>query len=224
MVILPDIEKRLEAFARLAHAIVVFPGGAGTIEEILYALSIKLNPANTHVPLPLIFTGPESASGYFNAVDNYLRQTLGDSVAEHYQLVPNNPAAVAAAVRAGVSETRSYRKSRKEAYNFNWRLHLNPTLQQPFLPTHANMAALNLDANLPAHVLASQLRRAMSGIVAGNVKADGIAAVRKHGPFQLSGTPRLLQATGNLLDAFIAQGRMKLGPGKYEPCYEIAAG
>ena len=36
LVIMPDIEKRLEAFVRLAHGIVVFPGGAGTAEEILY--------------------------------------------------------------------------------------------------------------------------------------------------------------------------------------------
>jgi hypothetical protein len=30
LVIMPDIEKRLEAFVRVAHAIVIFPGGAGT--------------------------------------------------------------------------------------------------------------------------------------------------------------------------------------------------
>jgi len=30
LAIMPDIEKRLEAFVRLAHGIVVFPGGAGT--------------------------------------------------------------------------------------------------------------------------------------------------------------------------------------------------
>jgi len=34
LVIMPDIEKRLEAFLRLAHGIVVFPGGVGTAEEI----------------------------------------------------------------------------------------------------------------------------------------------------------------------------------------------
>ena len=38
LVIMPDIEKRLEAFVRLAHGIVVFPGGAGTAEEIFYLL------------------------------------------------------------------------------------------------------------------------------------------------------------------------------------------
>ena len=32
LVIMPDIEKRLEAFVRLAHGIVVFPGGVGTAE------------------------------------------------------------------------------------------------------------------------------------------------------------------------------------------------
>jgi predicted Rossmann-fold nucleotide-binding protein len=46
LVIMPDIEKRLEAFARLGHGIVVFPGGVGTTEEILYLLGILLDPAN----------------------------------------------------------------------------------------------------------------------------------------------------------------------------------
>ena len=42
LVILPDMEKRLEAFVRMAHAIVVFPGGVGTAEEVLYLLGILL--------------------------------------------------------------------------------------------------------------------------------------------------------------------------------------
>jgi hypothetical protein len=40
LVIMPDIEKRLEAFVRLGHGVVIFPGGAGTAEEILYLLGI----------------------------------------------------------------------------------------------------------------------------------------------------------------------------------------
>jgi hypothetical protein len=31
LVILPDIEKRLEASIRIGHGIIVFPGGAGTM-------------------------------------------------------------------------------------------------------------------------------------------------------------------------------------------------
>ena len=45
LVIMPDIEKRLEAFLRVAHGLVVFPGGVGTAEEIFYLLGILLDPA-----------------------------------------------------------------------------------------------------------------------------------------------------------------------------------
>src|SRR6185437_5349345 len=61
LVILPDIEKRLEAFVRVGHGFIVFPGGVGTAEEILYLLGILLNPVNANVPFPLVFTGPKSA-------------------------------------------------------------------------------------------------------------------------------------------------------------------
>ena len=40
LVIMPDMEKRLEAFVRLGHGIIVFPGGVGTAEEILYLLGV----------------------------------------------------------------------------------------------------------------------------------------------------------------------------------------
>ena len=67
LVIMPDIEKRLEAFVRLCHGIIVFPGGAGTAEEILYLLGILLDPANANQQLPLVFTGPRESAGYFRA-------------------------------------------------------------------------------------------------------------------------------------------------------------
>ena len=43
-----------------AMRIVVFPGGVGTAEEILYLLGILLHPDNAGIPFPLIFTGPAS--------------------------------------------------------------------------------------------------------------------------------------------------------------------
>ncbi len=52
LVIMPDIEKRLEAFVRVGHGIVVFPGGAGTAEEILYLLGILLDPSQRGAALP----------------------------------------------------------------------------------------------------------------------------------------------------------------------------
>ena len=62
LVIMPDMEKRLEAFVRVGHGIVVFPGGVGTAEEILYLLGVLLHPDNRSMPFPLIMTGPRSAT------------------------------------------------------------------------------------------------------------------------------------------------------------------
>jgi hypothetical protein len=69
--------------------------------------------------------------------------------------------------------------------------------------------------------LAANLRRAFSGIVAGNVKADGIRAIAEHGPFQLDGEAAVLQPLDDLLAAFVAQGRMKLPGSHYQPCYRL---
>ena len=64
LVILPDIEKRLEAFVRVGHGIIIFPGGAGTAEEFLYLLGILTHPDNRDLPFPVILTGPKSAGPY----------------------------------------------------------------------------------------------------------------------------------------------------------------
>ena len=91
LVIMPDIEKRLEAFVRISHGIIVFPGGVGTAEEILYLLGILLHPDNAGIPFPLIFTGPKQSAAYFEQIDRFLRLTLGDEVAQHYQIIVDDP-------------------------------------------------------------------------------------------------------------------------------------
>ena len=48
LVILPDMEKRLEAFVRLAHAIIIFPGGVGTAEEILHLILLVNSIPTAH--------------------------------------------------------------------------------------------------------------------------------------------------------------------------------
>ncbi|MCV5754321.1 LOG family protein, partial [Escherichia coli] len=54
LIIMPDIEKRLEAFVRMAHGIVIFPGGPGTAEELLYILGIMMHPDNADQPMPIV--------------------------------------------------------------------------------------------------------------------------------------------------------------------------
>jgi hypothetical protein len=91
----------------------------------------------------------------------------------------------------------------------------------PFEPTHENMANLNLSLNQNKELLAADLRRAFSGIVAGNVKDEGIREIKKHGPYQLHGETSLMEKMDTLLQAFVEQGRMKLPGSKYTPCYVV---
>lgn len=221
LVILPDIEKRLEAFVRLAHCIVVFPGGAGTAEEVLYLLGLLLHRKNEDIPLSLIFAAPQGRESYFDSLDSFIRATLGEAASHFYQVIIGEPDLVAQQVRSGVEKVLRYRRETAESYAYNWKLHLPLALQQPFVPSHENMAALNLDSALPDYELAAQLRCAFSGIVAGNVKAFGIEQVRKLGPYQLRGNDKLMAALDELLQGFVDQGRMTLKASAYQPCYRI---
>jgi len=221
LVIMPDIEKRLEAFVRTAHGIVVFPGGAGTAEEILYILGILLNPQNSEIPFPVVFTGPAHAEEYFNEIDEFIGKTLGPEAQKLYKIIIDDPAQVAREMLNGIEEVRQFRRERSDAYYFNWLLHIEEEFQQPFIPTHENMAALALHKNQEIHSLAANLRRAFSGIVAGNVKDDGIRAIEEHGLFEIKGDPEIMEPLDMLLTSFVNQQRMKLPGSAYTPCYKV---
>jgi predicted Rossmann-fold nucleotide-binding protein len=221
LVILPDIEKRLEAFVRMAHGIVIFPGGVGTAEELLYLLGILLHPDNDAMPMPLVLAAPKESAAYFEQIDNFIGNALGERAQAKYQIIVDDPEATAIAMRDGADSVRAYRKAHGDAFYFNWLLKIDLAFQQTFSPTHENMAGLNLSKNQPAHSLAADLRRAFSGIVAGNVKDDGIAAVQAHGPYQLSGDPQIMVDLDQLLRTFVEQRRMNTSERGYEPCYQV---
>lgn len=221
LVILPDIEKRLEAFVRLGHGIIVFPGGAGTAEEILYILGILLHPDNAEIPFPLVFTGPATAREYFSQIDQFIGVTLGEDARRRYRIIIDDPDEVAREMVAGISQVRAFRKEHSDAYYFNWRLKIDHAFQQPFRPTHENMRNLSLHREQPSHQLAANLRRAFSGVVAGNVKEEGIRAIERHGKYEIHGERTIMAPMDALLASFVEQSRMKL-PGKhYEPCYTV---
>ncbi|MDA3933414.1 MAG: nucleotide 5'-monophosphate nucleosidase PpnN [Gammaproteobacteria bacterium] len=223
LVILPDIEKRLEAFVRTGHAVLVFPGGAGTAEEILFLLGVLLHPDNQGIPMPVVFTGPESARDYFAHIDRFLSFAIGPEVREKYRIVIDDPVTVARLMVEGMEQVKDYRTKRNDAYYFNWLLTIPASLQQRFKPTHANMNSLDLRLDRPKHELIRDLRRAFSGIVSGNIKPDGVAAIRAEGPFQIRGDQQLMSAVDELLTAFNQQQRMKLPGSVYEPCYRIVS-
>jgi len=224
LVILPDMEKRLEAFVRLAHAIIVFPGGVGTAEEILYLLGILLDEKNADVDLPVIMTGPPSAAAYFESMREFIHAALGATALDRFRVIIDDADAVAFEVAQGVRRVAQQRGDAHESWFFNWRLNIDLDFQQPFEATHASMAALVLDAGQAKVDLAVNLRRAFSGIVAGNVREEGARLVAEHGPFELTAEPALAAALDRLLRSFVEQRRMKLSdPEGYRPCYRIAA-
>ncbi len=223
LVIMPDIEKRLEAFVRTGHGIVVFPGGAGTAEEILYILGILLHPDNAALPFPLVFTGPEGSRNYFRQIDRFIAQTLGAAAQQRYRIIIDDPVEVAREMQNGIKQVREFRKERGDAYYFNWLMKIDHEFQVPFDPTHENMRALHLHKNQDAHLLAAQLRRAFSGVVAGNVKNRGIRAIEQHGPFEIHGDRDIMGPMDTLLTSFVAEHRMKLPGKKYNPCYRIVS-
>ncbi len=210
LVIMPDIEKRLEAFVRAGSGIIV-----------LYLLGILLHPENEAMPFPLIFTGPAGSADYFRQLDAFIGATLGDKARQQYEIIVDGAPQVARRMRSGFEDVRKYRRRGKDAFYFNWLMKIEERFQKPFDPTHQNMASLNLSKDQPTHALAADLRRAFSGIVAGNVKENGIQAIQRHGPFELTGEAEIMGPLDELLKGFVAQRRMKIAGGEYEPVYRL---
>ena len=221
LVIMPDMEKRLEAFVRVGHGIVVFPGGVGTAEEILFLLGVLLHPDNRSQPLPMVMTGPASAESYFQQIDEFVEATLGKEAQERYSIVIDDPREVARTMRAGLDGVQDFRTRHGDAYYFNWRLAIDEDFQRPFRATHEAMSALDIDESLPTHELAANLRRAFSGIVSGNVREDTAATIEQHGPFEINGSADIMGLLDDLLAAFVEQKRMKISGDDYSPCYRV---
>ncbi|MBT8146763.1 MAG: LOG family protein [Gammaproteobacteria bacterium] len=221
LVILPDIEKRLEAFVRPAHSIVVFPGGVGTIEEILFLLGVLMQEDNETIPVPIIFTAPADFKDYFAAVDQFIRSTLGESATNYYQIVDDNASLVAQLTLRNLNQVTAQRRQENESYAFNWGLSIPESMQSPFHVSHESMAELQLFSELPNSVLVAELRKAFSGIVAGNVKPYGIRQVDQYGPYQLRGDDEVMGAIDTLLAECVANQRMKITADGYQPSYEL---
>jgi hypothetical protein len=182
-----------------------------------------MHPDNQNLPFPLIMTGPKSAARYLQQVHDFIGATLGLEAQQRYKIIINDPSQVAREMAQGIKEITQFRRARNDAFHFNWLLKIDESFQRPFEPTHENMASLKLTRQQPVHELAAHLRRAFSGIVAGNVKDQGIRLIEQHGPYQITGDADIMQPLDQLLQAFVDQHRMKLpGNSAYVPCYRLA--
>ncbi len=220
LVIMPDIEKRLEAFTRLGHGIIIFPGGAGTAEELVYILGILAHPKNKDLPFPLILTGPKSSAPYFDSLDTFVKNTLGVKTSKRYKIIVDDPVMVAQEMNSGLLSVKISRENSGNSYYFNRAISIPPVFQEPFDPSHELVANLNVDPQDQPHLFAATLRRIFSAIVWGNVKPEGVEAISEFGPLDITGDPQVLGHVDRLLADFVAQGRMRL-TGEYTPVYRI---
>ncbi len=143
-----------------------------------------MDPANADQHLPVVWTGPEAARDYFARIDQFVVETLGEAARDHYRIIIDDAPEVARYMRRSIRKVQSERRKNGDAYYFNWLLHIPELYQHPFEVSHESVRGLVLHADLPTHELASNLRRAFSAIVTGNVKEAGIRLIRQHGPFE----------------------------------------
>ncbi len=221
---MPDIEKRLEAFVRIAHGIIIFPGGVGTAEELLYLLGILMHPDNKAQVLPLILTGPKESADYFRVLDEFITHTLGESARRHYRIIIDDPAEVARQMKKAMPLVKRAVARPMTPIALTGRFASRRTCRCRLIRPTRTWPTSNSPPDQPVEVLAADLRRAFSGIVAGNVKEVGIQAIEQYGPYKLHGDPEMMRRMDDLLQGFVAQHRMKLPGGTaYIPCYEIIA-
>ncbi|MDC1207814.1 nucleotide 5'-monophosphate nucleosidase PpnN [Litorivicinus sp.] len=219
LVIMPDMEKRLEAFVRVAHGIIIFPGGPGTVEEVLYLVAILLDPENKKHTPPIIFTGPEDAQGTIEAYIDFLKSIFNEKI-NSIKVIIEDPERVATEI-SNIHEDVSGQQSKKYIkHDFNWKLNIPKVLRDPFVANHKTMAGLKLTKDLPSHELAHNLRCLFSGIVAGNIKSNTRELITRDGPFEIVGDPQFIDAAEKLLKKLVSEKRMKLH-GVYEPCYRL---
>src|SRR5690606_35842547 len=146
--------------------------------------------------------------------------TLGNAAQTRYEIIIEDPARVARHMKKGLAEVERFRRERNDAFHFNGLLKIDEDVQHPFDPTHENMAALALRRDTPPQLLAANLRRAFSGIVAGNVKEHGRRPIDAPAPRAQHGAPQPTVPLGALLAASVGPKRVELPSGRAcTPCY-----
>lgn len=221
LVIMPDIEKRLEAFVRIAHALIIFPGGVGTLEELMYMLAILLDPENKHIPRQIVLTGPHSSADYITEIYAFIGKTLGAEAQKKCHIILGDALLVAHIVQQQIQATCTYLTQTGGAFYFDWSVYIAKQLQQPFDITQIDTGQIYLEKNqLPAQRAAS-LCKVFSAIVAGNVKEKVVHHIQQHGPFIIKGENTMLEDLDQLLQMMIRQKRMKWSGDQYKPCYHI---
>ncbi|CAM3627622.1 nucleotide 5'-monophosphate nucleosidase PpnN [Paraphotobacterium marinum] len=220
LLILPDIEKRLECFIRVGHAFIILPGGPGTLEELLYILGVASDKNNSSNYIPIILTGPTNSQPYFEAINSFLSNIFGKKITDLYKIILGDFNQVAVEVKNCLKLVKLNRTLNNDSYSFSWLTHINKNLQQPFKPTHKSVEKIILSMNTNPSTLLCQLRKVFSTIVSGNVKVKYQNNIQKKGPFIIHADKKIKVELEKLLSLFIKEKRMT-NKEKYTPSYKI---
>lgn len=216
----PDIESRMEAFVRMSHQLVAFPGGVGTFEEIMTNLGILMHPDNAGIEMPFYLVerrqGPNS---YMDRADQFLRTCFGDRLNGVYKLCSVSGSMESAALEMIQDRKRlGFYSNPKQLWNDD--LVMPEDLGQPFHPTPDRMSELELGAvssNADAYQLMVDLRRLFSAVVHWTVKdQEGFKAWNGHRP-KLEGDPLILKGFHELVCSFMREKRIPLVWNKEDP-------
>jgi hypothetical protein len=94
---------------------------------------------------------------------------------------------------------RDFRRRHSDAYNFNWLLRIPSTCSSPSSRRMSVWRRSSCGATPRRTCSRLSCVRAFSGIVAGNVKDQGVRLIEQYGPFELHGDPELLRPLDGLL-------------------------
>ncbi|PIR48500.1 hypothetical protein COU80_02185 [Candidatus Peregrinibacteria bacterium CG10_big_fil_rev_8_21_14_0_10_55_24] len=212
LVTFPDMEKRLEAFVRSSVGIMIGPGGVGTLEEILYMVTLLLHPENSEQRIAIVLTGPEER--YFRTILNCVEQLLGSDVRkrllERMSVTIGNPKAACHALTEQIEKPGGvvdYRRAQNMSLIWNDTLVIPPDLQKPTQFSHEAAAQLELHREQEPWQLSAQVRRAIDTVIWAHVTQEGFERVRDN-PLMLRGDTRILNAIRDALRYLEEEGRV----------------
>ncbi len=219
LIILPDIESRLEAFLRTQNGIIFLPGGIGTLEEFMTVLAVKTDASNSEQELPLLLAGPRESMNWIVAVEEFMQTVFGKDVKDLYNTITGDPEAITNWMREKMPAVHQARNLKNDDRLWNNSLHIPKALHIPFEPTHKNVSELHLESGQSLSTLALEIRNMLKAIVFAQVVEGGSTYIQEHGKYIVTGERKILQAIDTLFKKFASDGRMFMG--QTEPCYTL---
>ena len=191
LVILPDIEKRLEAFVRAGPRHRGVPGRRRHGRGNPLPARHPARSGERRAAVPGDLHRARAERGVLRADRRASSPPRSASAcAQRYRIIIDDPAEVAREMLRGMDAVREFRRRAATTPTTSTGCCASRTsCSSPSSRRTRRMAALELRRDQPPHELAANLRRAFSGIVAGNVKEQGIAAIERARPVRAARRP-----------------------------------